>query len=198
MSQRKEAIRIDAGMSGRLAKQARLRAQSKNARPAVKGWSSLVAAGVLLIGCVTLALGVACVKGLSKTGAVNEALTVEPSMPVTQPIALAVTLLQVSNAVVAVQASDSPHGLPVKRVLAEPERAKGPMGQETHASLFARLDANRDGFVSFAEYAALARNKQKHRGQILALDKDKDGRITDSEFRRVGAKQLMKWLDVQE
>jgi Ca2+-binding EF-hand superfamily protein len=72
------------------------------------------------------------------------------------------------------------------------------MSKETHASLFARLDANQDGIVTSAEYAALARNKQKHRGQILAMDKDKDGRITESEFRRIGVSQLKKWLSVQE
>jgi Ca2+-binding EF-hand superfamily protein len=70
--------------------------------------------------------------------------------------------------------------------------------KETHGSLFARLDANRDGYVSSAEYAALVRNKQKHRGQILALDKDRDGRITETELRGIGLSQLLKWLDVQQ
>lgn len=152
----------------------------------------------MLIGCISLALGILVVKEVSKSRAVIETQVSVPSKPVIQPVALEVTRSPVSNAGVAAQLPDSPPGLPVERALAKPERAKGPTSKETHASLFARLDANQDGIVTYAEYGALARSKQKHRGQILALDKDKDGRITDKELRRVGVNQLMKWLDVQD
>jgi hypothetical protein len=198
MSTRKEPIRIDAGSSSKWAKQSRLQTTSKNTNPAAKGRRLLVGTGILLIGCMTLALGVAFARGLSTNGAMSEALDVEPLMPMAQPVALAVTRSPVSNKVDAVQALGSSAGLPLQTERANSTRAKGAVSKDAHASLFACLDANRDGFVSYAEYGVLARNKQKHRGQILALDKDKDGRITEQEFRRVVANQLRKWLDVQE
>jgi hypothetical protein len=147
---------------------------------------------------MALALGVALISGLSTNRAVSEALDVEPSMPLAQPVALAVTLSPVSNKVVAMQALGSPAELPLQTEREKPTRAKESESKDAHASLFARLDANRDGVVSYAEYGALARNKEKHRGQILSLDADKDGQITEQEFRRVNANQLRKWLDVQE
>lgn len=185
-------------MSSGWAQQATLRATSKNAKPAATGRRWLVGIGVLLVGCMALALGVAFNRGLSTNEAVSEALDLEPSIPVAQPVAPEVTRSPVSNKVVAVQALGSSEGLPLQTERAKPTRAKEAESKDAHASLFARLNADRDGFVSYAEYGALARNKEKHRGQILSLDADKDQRITEQEFRRVNANQLRKWLDVQE
>ncbi len=198
MSQRKEVIRVDAGISGRLAKQSRLRAQARNVKPVARGGWWIAGAGVLLLGCIAMALCALVVNVTSKNRAVTETQGGVPLKPVIQPAALEVTCSPVSNAGVALQPPASPQRLPAKRALAEPEREKGPTGKETHASLFGRLDVNRDGCVTSAEYGALARNKQKHRGQILALDKDKDGRITEKEFCGVKMAQLVKWLDVQD
>lgn len=224
MSSRKEVIRIDAGLSNRLAKQPRMRAAIKSDKPLVRRWP--VVAGALLAGCVALALGVLGVREASKDCPELGARTREPEALVAQPVAPAVSCEPVSPTAVAAHAPDSPPVAPVSVGVAAPERAQGEIGKpaargarvagrdngnarrpmsnvqvaekETHGSLFARLDANRDGYVSSAEYAALVRNKQKHRGQILALDKDRDGRITETELRGIGLSQLLKWLDVQQ
>jgi len=54
---------------------------------------------------------------------------------------------------------------------------------EPEASLFERLDRNKDGYLSREELAsrdALTRN-------WIAIDRDRDGRISRSEFGLVGA-----------
>ena len=52
---------------------------------------------------------------------------------------------------------------------------------EPEASLFDRLDRNKDGFLSKEELAAPAAQN----GNWLAIDRDRDGRISRSEFNTV-------------
>ena len=52
---------------------------------------------------------------------------------------------------------------------------------EPEASLFERLDRNKDGFLSKEELAAPAAQN----GNWLAIDRDRDGRISRREFTTV-------------
>src|SRR5688572_27922772 len=52
---------------------------------------------------------------------------------------------------------------------------------EPEASLFERLDRNKDGYLSKEELAADA---AKH-GNWIAIDRDRDGRISRAEFNTV-------------
>jgi EF hand domain-containing protein len=56
-------------------------------------------------------------------------------------------------------------------------------GTETQATLFERLDRNKDGYLSAAE---LASDEAKSRNWI-AVDRNRDGRISRAEFGLVGA-----------
>lgn len=53
---------------------------------------------------------------------------------------------------------------------------------QTEASLFERLDRNKDGYLSAQE---LASNEAKA-GNWIAIDRDRDGRISRAEFGLVG------------
>ena len=55
-------------------------------------------------------------------------------------------------------------------------------GTETPATLFERLDRNKDGYLSAAE---LASDEAKSRNWI-AVDRNRDGRISRAEFGLVG------------
>ena len=54
---------------------------------------------------------------------------------------------------------------------------------EPEASLFERLDRNKDGFLSKEELAAPAAQN----GNWIAIDRDRDGRISRREFNAVVA-----------
>lgn len=70
---------------------------------------------------------------------------------------------------------------------AEPQAAAGEAGSGASAaapaaSLFSRLDRNKDGYLSREE---LGSDEAKNRNWI-AVDRDRDGRISRSEFNLVG------------
>ena len=56
-------------------------------------------------------------------------------------------------------------------------------GSEHEASLFDRLDRNKDGYLSPAELAAPAAKS----GNWIAVDRNRDGRISRSEFGTIVA-----------
>ena len=70
-----------------------------------------------------------------------------------------------------------PGGSPVG---AEPDAGSGASAQAR--SLFDRLDRNRDGYLSSAELETEA----ARRGNWIAVDRDRDGRYSRSEFGLVG------------
>ena len=55
-------------------------------------------------------------------------------------------------------------------------------GAEPDASLFERLDRNKDGYLSREELAS----REALTGNWIAIDRDRDGRISRSEFGLVG------------
>ncbi|HEU4351079.1 MAG TPA: EF-hand domain-containing protein [Burkholderiales bacterium] len=63
---------------------------------------------------------------------------------------------------------------------AEPDAASG---ASMPRSLFDRLDRNRDGYLSAAELAS----DEARKGNWIAIDRDRDGRIGRNEFGVVGA-----------
>jgi EF hand len=64
---------------------------------------------------------------------------------------------------------------------AEPEAGSGATAPAR--SLFDRLDRNRDGYLSSAELDS----EEARRGNWIAVDRDRDGRISRREFGLVGA-----------
>jgi hypothetical protein len=63
---------------------------------------------------------------------------------------------------------------------AEPEAGSGATAPAR--SLFDRLDRNRDGYLSSAELDS----EEARRGNWIAVDRDRDGRISRREFGLVG------------
>ena len=73
--------------------------------------------------------------------------------------------------------------LPTLALGADREDASAGASTPSAASLFQRLDRNRDGYLNADELAS----DEAKRGNWIAVDRDRDGRISRTEFGTVGA-----------
>ena len=66
--------------------------------------------------------------------------------------------------------------------------------EQRRSKRFGKLDPDGDGFVSVAEVEAAAREGREPEKVAKALDRDKDGKVSQSEYI-AGASAVMKYFD---